>query len=66
MLDPYMDTLLASLCACLENSAQEVQEAALSAVAFVAQAVETDFSRFYGNFMPGVMNILTNCSAPQQ
>ena len=29
-------------------------------------AVETVFSRLYGNFMPGVMNILTNCSSPQQ
>ena len=64
-LEPYMDTILSALCSCLQQSPPEVQEVALTAVASVATVTETDFSRFYSIFMPGILEIFKN-TPPQQ
>jgi hypothetical protein len=63
-VEPHLDTLLGALCNCFApGSPSSVQEEALGAVTCVAQVTETDFTRFYSVFMPGILGILG--TAPQ-
>ncbi|MFO3797833.1 MAG: hypothetical protein ACK8QZ_11230, partial [Anaerolineales bacterium] len=63
-LEPYVDSLLNSLCRCLQEAEVEVQQECLSLVGCIALVIEVDFTRYYEAFMPGIKNILQNALAP--
>uniref|UniRef100_A0A1D1XN17 Importin-5 n=1 Tax=Anthurium amnicola TaxID=1678845 RepID=A0A1D1XN17_9ARAE len=62
ILTPYLDGLVSKLLVLLQNGKQMVQEAALTALASVADSSQEHFQKYYDAVMPYLKNILINAT----
>lgn len=58
ILEPYLDSLLTNLLTMLQSSKLYVQEQALTTIAFIAEAAEKKFIKYYDTLMPLLLNVL--------
>ncbi|AMD21979.1 HFR124Wp [Eremothecium sinecaudum] len=58
ILEPYLDSLLTNLLSILQSSKLYVQEQALTTIAFIAEAAEKKFIKYYDTLMPLLLNVL--------
>ncbi|QLQ77784.1 hypothetical protein HG537_0A00310 [Torulaspora globosa] len=58
ILEPYLDSLLTNLLTLLQSSKLYVQEQALTTIAFIAEAAEKKFIKYYDTLMPQLINVL--------
>ncbi|SCV02435.1 LAME_0H00474g1_1 [Lachancea meyersii CBS 8951] len=58
ILEPYLDDLLTNLLTLLQSSKFYVQEQALTTIAFIAEAAEKKFIKYYDTLMPLLINVL--------
>ncbi|AET40396.1 importin PSE1 Ecym_5663 [Eremothecium cymbalariae DBVPG len=58
ILEPYLDSLLTNLLSMLQSSKLYVQEQALTTIAFIAEAAEKKFIKYYDTLMPLLLNVL--------
>ncbi|SCU98803.1 LAMI_0F16292g1_1 [Lachancea mirantina] len=58
ILEPYLDDLLSNLLTLLQSSKFYVQEQALTTIAFIAEAAEKKFIKYYDTLMPLLINVL--------
>lgn len=58
ILEPYLDSLLTNLLTLLQSSQLYVQEQALTTIAFIAEAAEKKFIKYYDTLMPLLLNVL--------
>lgn len=58
ILEPYLDSLLSNLLSILQSSKLYVQEQALTTIAFIAEAAEKKFIKYYDTLMPLLLNVL--------
>jgi len=66
IMAPYLDTLLGQLMSLLQSSRLMTQEQAVTAIAAVADAAETQFDTYYGTFMPPLKAVLTRSAGNQR
>lgn len=66
IMAPYLDTLLGQLMALLQSPRLMTQEQAVTAIAAVADAAETQFDAYYGTFMPPLKAVLTRSAGNQR
>ncbi|KAL4855412.1 Importin-5 [Chlorella vulgaris] len=64
-LAPYLDTLISKLLALLQRGRRRVQEAALTAIAALADTAEEYFIKYYDSCMPIMTSILTHASGKE-
>ncbi|KAI7835878.1 hypothetical protein COHA_010225 [Chlorella ohadii] len=62
---PYLDALIGKLLALLQRGRRNVQEAALTAIAAVADTAEEYFIKYYDSCMPLMTSILTHASGKE-
>ncbi|XP_078437509.1 ARM repeat superfamily protein [Wolffia australiana] len=62
ILTPYLDGLVGKLLVLLQNGKQMVQEAALTALASVADSSQEHFQKYYDAVMPYLKSILMNAT----
>ncbi|QLG72948.1 hypothetical protein HG535_0E00320 [Zygotorulaspora mrakii] len=58
ILEPYLDDLLTNLLTLLQSNHLYVQEQALTTIAFIAEAAEKKFIKYYDTLMPLLLNVL--------
>lgn len=58
ILEPYLDNLLTNLLTLLQSNQLYVQEQALTTIAFIAEAAEKKFIKYYDTLMPLLINVL--------
>lgn len=58
IMEPYLDDLLTNLLNLLQSSKLYVQEQALTTIAFIAEAAEKKFIKYYDTLMPLLLNVL--------
>lgn len=58
ILEPYLDSLLTNLLTLLQSTKLYVQEQALTTIAFIAEAAEKKFIKYYDTLMPLLINVL--------
>lgn len=58
ILEPYLDGLLTNLLTLLQSNQLYVQEQALTTIAFIAEAAEKKFIKYYDTLMPLLLNVL--------
>lgn len=58
ILDPYLDSLLTNLLNLLQRDKLYVQEQALTTIAFIAEAAEKKFIKYYDTLMPLLLKVL--------
>lgn len=58
IMEPYLDSLLTNLLSMLQSSKLYVQEQALTTIAFIAEAAEKKFIKYYDTLMPLLINVL--------
>lgn len=58
ILEPYLDSLLTNLLTLLQSNQLYVQEQALTTIAFIAEAAEKKFIKYYDTLMPLLINVL--------
>ncbi|SCW02128.1 LAFE_0E14796g1_1 [Lachancea fermentati] len=58
ILEPYLDDLLTNLLTLLQSTKFYVQEQALTTIAFIAEAAEKKFIKYYDTLMPLLINVL--------
>lgn len=58
IMEPYLDSLLTNLLSMLQSSKLYVQEQALTTIAFIAEAAEKKFVKYYDTLMPLLINVL--------
>ncbi|AAS54142.2 AGL349Cp [Eremothecium gossypii ATCC 10895] len=58
ILEPYLDSLLTNLLSMLQSSKLYVQEQALTTIAFIAEAAEKKFIKYYDTLMPLLLSVL--------
>lgn len=58
ILEPYLDGLLTNLLTLLQSNQLYVQEQALTTIAFIAEAAEKKFIKYYDTLMPLLINVL--------
>ncbi|SCU89299.1 LADA_0E14708g1_1 [Lachancea dasiensis] len=58
ILEPYLDGLLTNLLTLLQSTKFYVQEQALTTIAFIAEAAEKKFIKYYDTLMPLLINVL--------
>lgn len=56
IMEPYLDDLLTNLLKLLQNDKVYVQEQALTTIAFIAEAAEKQFVKYYDALMPLLLN----------
>ena len=64
VLAPYMDALLQKLLTMLQQSTRPVQEAALTAMASVADTAQAQFERYYDTVMPFLLHVVGTANDP--
>ena len=64
LLAPYMDLLLQKLLTILQHGTRPVQEAALTAMASVADTAQAQFERYYDTVMPFLLHIVSTANDP--
>ncbi|CCH60500.1 hypothetical protein TBLA_0C07090 [Henningerozyma blattae CBS 6284] len=62
ILEPYLDELLTNLLTLLQRDKLYVQEQALTTIAFIAEAAEKKFIKYYDTLMPILLKVLNNNS----
>eukprot|EP01117_Protostelium_nocturnum_P017390 TRINITY_DN7083_c0_g1_i2.p1 TRINITY_DN7083_c0_g1~~TRINITY_DN7083_c0_g1_i2.p1 ORF type:complete len:1021 (-),score=279.53 TRINITY_DN7083_c0_g1_i2:1847-4909(-) len=65
LLEPYLDPLLSKLYGLLTGGRISVQEQATTAIAAIADAAETIFTKYYDNFVPVLKSILANANGKE-
>ncbi|GAV47760.1 hypothetical protein ZYGR_0I00560 [Zygosaccharomyces rouxii] len=58
ILEPYLDSLLTNLLNLFQSNQLYVQEQALTTIAFIAEAAEKKFIKYYDTLMPILLNVL--------
>ncbi|KAH3899001.1 importin PSE1 SCDLUD_004422 [Saccharomycodes ludwigii] len=58
ILEPYLDSLLSNLLTLLQSDKTYVQEQALTTIAFIAEAAEKKFIKYYDTLMPQLIHVL--------
>ncbi len=58
IMEPYLDDLLNNLLNLLQSNKLYVQEQALTTIAFIAEAAEKKFIKYYDTLMPLLLNVL--------
>ncbi|KAL6943318.1 hypothetical protein ACO0RG_002311 [Hanseniaspora osmophila] len=58
IMEPYLDSLLSNLLVLLQSDKTYVQEQALTTIAFIANAAEKKFIKYYDTLMPLLINVL--------
>eukprot|EP00179_Madagascaria_erythrocladioides_P010064 CAMPEP_0198324830 /NCGR_PEP_ID=MMETSP1450-20131203/12744_1 /TAXON_ID=753684 ORGANISM="Madagascaria erythrocladiodes, Strain CCMP3234" /NCGR_SAMPLE_ID=MMETSP1450 /ASSEMBLY_ACC=CAM_ASM_001115 /LENGTH=668 /DNA_ID=CAMNT_0044028663 /DNA_START=1 /DNA_END=2007 /DNA_ORIENTATION=- len=66
IMAPYLDQLLRQLMRLLQSSHRLIQEQAVTAVAAVADAAESNFMPYYDNFIPDLKKVLSVASGQKQ
>ncbi|EDO16511.1 hypothetical protein Kpol_513p27 [Vanderwaltozyma polyspora DSM 70294] len=62
ILEPYLDSLLTNLLNLLQSNKLYVQEQALTTIAFIAEAAEKKFIKYYDTLMPLLLKVLSTQS----
>jgi len=58
IMEPYLDSLLSNLLVLLQSDKTYVQEQALTTIAFIANAADKKFIKYYDTLMPLLINVL--------
>jgi hypothetical protein len=63
VLQPFLESILTALVACLQGAPLDVQAPCLVLLGCVAKVSDKAFAPYYGSLMPGIKSILANSSA---